>query len=248
MIVFYLDLEFCKISNSEISSSICETILDELYWELSELFQILYPKHIPPIARSCILDLDSSTSQKFSRHWIVHLPNGALFANAGEAGNFVKLLVGRLAEEIATGTLQKKRPMLAKYLFVKVKDKGGNTKTKETENESDKLSQHDQINENHGNLSHSDTTCIIDLGVYTRNRLFRLMGAAKYGKPPSAALRIAETNAFPFPFGFSNNNFYFPLLGERKKEEEQEETESGKDIQNDLVSFVCNDFCSEYFL
>ncbi len=50
--------------------------------------------------------------------------------------------------------------------------------------------------------------CFVDIGVYTRNRIFRILGSVKYGKPTSAALRIAEANEFPFPGGFGNELFY----------------------------------------
>ena len=38
-------------------------------------------------------------------------------------------------------------------------------------------------------------TCIIDLGVYTRNRLFRCLGSRKFGK--TAFLQISEENEYP---------------------------------------------------
>ena len=73
---------------------------------------------------------------------------------------------------------------------------------------------------------------------YTRNRLFRLLGSNKFGKPadagkkrlandsycdakqqtqpidllPPSALRIAEANEFPFPNGFGNAKFYLPEM------------------------------------
>ena len=195
-------MEFCTQSNPDISPTLCERILDELFLELSHQLHIIYPT-IPKITRSSIVDLDSSTLQKFSRHWIVHLPNHTLFANTNDMGKFVKYFVGQLAEQIATGTLQDKRPVLSKYLFINAKQ-----------------------NSTHANT----TTCIIDLGVYTRNRLFRLLGASKYGKSPSAALRIAKTNQFPFPNGFDNDKFYFPSLEQKKG------NDNDKSIMDSLVS------------
>jgi hypothetical protein len=60
-------------------------------------------------------------------------------------------------------------------------------------------------------------THFIDTGVYTRNRIFRLLGSTKFGKPTNAALRIADTNRYPFPIGFDNTKFYRPAItsGER---------------------------------
>jgi Herpesviridae UL52/UL70 DNA primase len=37
-------------------------------------------------------------------------------------------------------------------------------------------------------------TCLLDLGVYTRNRIFRLLGSCKFGKP--ATLHISRSNQF----------------------------------------------------
>ena len=56
--------------------------------------------------------------------------------------------------------------------------------------------------------SSSPKVCFVDTGVYTRNRVFRILGSVKYGKPPSAALRIASTNEYPFPKIFRNSLFY----------------------------------------
>jgi hypothetical protein len=57
------------------------------------------------------------------------------------------------------------------------------------------------------------------MGVYTRNRLFRLLGSSKFGKPPSAALFIASTNEFAFPQGFSNESFYVPDMEQSRGKE-----------------------------
>jgi uncharacterized membrane protein YgcG len=46
--------------------------------------------------------------------------------------------------------------------------------------------------------------CFIDLGVYTKNRVFRILGSTKFGKSHTAVLRIAAANQFPFPPAFNN--------------------------------------------
>ena len=152
---------------------------------VEELCQGLLREYGIQVDRTAFIDLDSSTDKKFSRHLIVHLPDHALFADACEVGVFVKRVVGTLAEEIANGALQSRRPVLARHLYVRTK-------------------------EGKGTVVAENNTCFVDLGVYTRNRLFRLLGSAKYGKPSSAALRIASANAFPFPHGFANDRFYVP--------------------------------------
>ena len=155
--------------------------------------------------------MDSSTSKKFSRHFIVHLPNGELFEDAPTCGIFVKNFVGRLAEEVATGEMvtKKKRPTLAKYLFV-------NNKVCEDQN-SINITSSRTPDETSSQIEEKKHTCFIDTGVYTRNRLFRILGSVKYGKPSSAALRIASANKFKFPSGFGNDNFYEPCFASNIK-------------------------------
>ena len=171
----YFDLEFSKIANPNVTEDETEQLMKEF---IEELEVELRSVHGLNITRSNVVDLESSTSTKFSRHLIVHLPNGTLFPDAVAAGRFVKAFVGRLAEEQATGILESRRPALYNLLFVSVP-------------KSEKK------------------TCFVDLGVYTRNRLFRLLGSSKCGKPASAALHIATTNQFPF-INFTNASFYAP--------------------------------------
>ena len=195
----YLDLEFSKQTNS-ISDVEAESLLTELFEELRDELSVTYD--LAPITRADIVDLNSSTEKKFSRHWIVHLPNGVLFRHNVEVGKFMRKLISRLADLQATGQLDH-RPHLSKYFVVQTS-------------------------------SAEDATCFVDLGVYTRNRLFRLLGSSKYGKPASASLRIAETNQFAFPSDFSNDDFYAPSLMRRP---ETKELPIDVDIDNHVQQF-----------
>ena len=187
----YLDLEFTRAANPDINDDVAEQLVTELIQELSLSLKQVYGFDVD---RSAFVDLDSSTPKKFSRHLIVHLPHESLFVDAPAVGSFIRHVVGRLAEEIATGELQRRRPILAKHLFVRTKERDAGEAPDATL----------QVG------FADDTTCFIDIGVYTRNRLFRLLASAKYGKPSSAALRIATANTFPFPKGFANDRFYVP--------------------------------------
>ena len=176
----YLDIEFNLDSNQEISP-VREALMDELWLELQAEIQCQFP-NIGKVERSHLVDLDSSTTAKFSRHWILH--TRCLFTDNAAVGTFVHNFISRLATAKANRSLETSdRPLLQKYLFVNPPASGRNQQQQQ---------------------------CLIDLGVYTRNRLFRLLGSSKYGKPPSAALRIADRNAFPFPPGFTNASFYMP--------------------------------------
>ena len=202
-------MEFAKSPNPNLSPpDIAERVLHELFDELVREFHIVYDVVDIPPDRSTLVDLDSSTPAKFSRHWILHLPGGALFPDAREAGVFVRGFVSRLMEERSNGELRSRgRDLLADNLLVYTDNDDAN---ENAENDDD-----DIINNN--NNKGRRQTHFIDMGVYTRNRIFRLLGSTKFGKPPSAALRIAETNRYPFPTGFDNAKFYRPAiaLGEK---------------------------------
>lgn len=180
----YFDLEFCKVSNPQISSNEGEMLMTEFIQELCDEFFLV---HEIKVNRSDIVDLDSTTEKKFSRHLIVHLPNQQLFADARSAGVFAKTFVERLAHELSIGKLAERRETLAQHLFVKQKP---------------------STHSNNESTVSSRESCFVDLGVYTRNRLFRILGSTKFGKPSTAALRIAARNEFTFPVGFNNSKFY----------------------------------------
>lgn len=194
-VVYSPDLEYCKKSNAHISNTESEILMTEFIEELCSQFLMVYNI---TLTRSCVVDLDSSTSKKFSRHLIVHLPSGELFADALSAGSFAKQFVSRLADELASGILVERHSTLARYLFVNSKP----GKAEETA----------VMRDGCDNKNPTKMTCFVDLGVYTRNRLFRLLGSSKFGNPASAALRIAEANEFQFSQEFDNSNFYISTL------------------------------------
>jgi len=154
----YFDLEFPKEYNEGVNE---DALLEEFYLELAAEFREYYGVIL---LRSQIIDLDSSSDQKFSRHWIIDLDDEGLFEDGPTAGRFVKRLVSRLAEEQGTNELHSRRPTLAKHLFVNTRES-------------------------------QKTSCFIDLGVYTRNRLFRCYGSSKFGK--THTLKAASSNQYP---------------------------------------------------
>lgn len=204
----YFDLEYSKECN-QISTQESEMLMTEFIDELCHEFRLV---HDITMNRSCVVDLESSTEKKFSRHLIIHLPNGELFADTYSAGVFVKRFVGRLVYELSTGMLATRHVTLAKCLFVKNQStRSAEQKSVESEKSGDTLYRvADNQQEREGGKMIEKLSCFVDLGVYTRNRLFRLMGSTKWGKCASAALRIADANKFCFPTGFSNSKFYLP--------------------------------------
>jgi hypothetical protein len=198
----YFDLEFAKEIN-KITHDESEMLMTDFIDELCSEFQSTYDISL---SRSYIVDLDSSTEKKFSRHLIVHLPNGQLFADAISAGLFVKRFVGRLAEELSSGALEERRAILAKHLFVNKRAHKSDVHVLKSGYSAEFVTDASQKK-----FDHKESMCFVDLGVYSRNRLFRLMGSTKFGHDSSAALRIANANMFPFPPGFDNTTFYLPL-------------------------------------
>jgi len=239
-------LEFSKPANPHIKANQIETLLHELVVELCTEIRTVFNI---TIGRNDIVDLESSTEKKFSRHFIVHFPTGELFADAVECGVFVKSFVGRLAEEVATGELYGRSPVLAQCLFVysqvskstttppsRSSVVGSNTDEKHNEDGPTEDHPSPQISQRQSYLKEPSTsskmdntrkqTCFIDTGVYTRNRIFRLMGSVKYGKPTSGTLRVSSTNQFPFGDTFGNEHFFAPL---------SESNDSSKIPENDMV-------------
>eukprot|EP00557_Chaetoceros_sp_GSL56_P008669 CAMPEP_0176494752 /NCGR_PEP_ID=MMETSP0200_2-20121128/10281_1 /TAXON_ID=947934 /ORGANISM="Chaetoceros sp., Strain GSL56" /LENGTH=597 /DNA_ID=CAMNT_0017892565 /DNA_START=47 /DNA_END=1837 /DNA_ORIENTATION=+ len=183
----YFDIEYNKKANPTIDGKTNETLLNEFFDELqTEVFNVFKLS----IDRASIVDMDSSTESKFSHHVIVHMPNKELFRNNIECGIFVKNFISRLAEEVATGIMKKDKgkDTLHDHFFVYNKDI---------------LDQNIRKIENMSQFK----TCIVDTGVYTRNRIFRILGSTKYGKPATAALRISASNKFPFPAMNQNGIF-----------------------------------------
>jgi Herpesviridae UL52/UL70 DNA primase len=123
-------------------------------------------------------------------------------------GIFVRQWVGRLAQEHATGRLQQSSPALHECLFF---NKPGAPEQTSSSSSSSSADHANAVSAAAATVA-DRVSCVIDTGVYTRNRLFRLLGSCKHGKPATAALRIAQNNQFPFPSAFGNHCFYPPAL------------------------------------
>ncbi len=202
----YFDLEYSKQHNSAVPEV---KLLRELEEELATELQLHYGKILPKLKSCQIVNLDSSNEKKFSRHWVIHLVKSEtypsndtrsastreyLFKDAPTVGRFVKRMVGRLADDMAA--------------------EGGDFAGKRPA-----LSQHLFVN----TKDSTKQTCFIDLGVYTRNRLFRCLGSSKKGK--STKLKVVQRESDNETEGDkdgecenSGERLYFPLTMPEKKE------------------------------
>lgn len=168
----YFDLEFYKEENPGLQGTeILQEFIHLVCFYLLKIFNI-------NCSRGEIFDLDSSTEQKFSRHLIFHFPD-AVFVNNVECGNFVSYI-----HEMAKRKLTKDG-LLQPF----------GTKSVDVDSEQVILPP-ENIKVEQLFLNNKDGSIVFfaDLGVYTRNRNFRLLGSTKFGK--NAHLVVSDENGF----------------------------------------------------
>lgn len=150
----YFDLEFSRVENPNHEPHVVAEAFVELLNQFCDL------RFGQLIDRSTFYDLDSTNSEKFSKHIIVKKliskfassTNLAFHSNA-QAGCFVKLFMEFVREQREAGDL------LAKQLFVNAKPRKGKEMNAERE-----------------------VVPVVDESVYTRNRCFRVLFSSKFGK------------------------------------------------------------------
>ncbi|CAJ0942112.1 unnamed protein product [Ranitomeya imitator] len=142
-----------------------------------------------------VLNLDSSTDEKFSRHLIFVLPNAAFKDNI-HVGNFIKAALRPVLSVNGCTVTSKaslcERPMndCAEHCENKKKRSSQKVSTEFpcTANQEFDLSPLIVQDKNGG------VQLFIDLGVYTKNRNFRLYKSSKLGK--NVTFEVAEDNLF----------------------------------------------------
>ena len=136
----YFDLEFSRDRNPhlELDAQKEQALVDAFVTICIAFMRQLL---LVSCERDDVIDLDSSTAQKFSRHLIFRIPGRAWASNA-ECGRFVR----RLAADLHVRQME---PMIAQF-YVATEKPG--------------------------------RSLFVDMGVYTRNRNFRLMKSSKLGK------------------------------------------------------------------
>jgi hypothetical protein len=171
----YFDLEFSLTENPALDGeALTKKWVHLVLWKLYEYFSLLVSFHD-------VIDLDSSTETKFSRHITIIIKDSIrgsishsssssdeiLFLNNIEVGAFVFAVINDILIDNGQST-QPRRGF--EDLWVQ---KDGKRET-----------------------------CFVDLGVYTKNRAFRLFSSSKYGK--KTALKIACQVRIP------HHSYYLP--------------------------------------
>ncbi|XP_048647864.1 DNA-directed primase/polymerase protein isoform X3 [Marmota marmota marmota] len=216
----YFDLEFNKPANPEADGKKMVALLIEYVCKaLQELYNV-------SCSSEDVFNLDSSTDEKFSRHLIFQLHDVAFKDNV-HVGNFVRKILQPafhfIASEDDDRILEitnhesshfseaplKQGSSLNKMLTVKDMGESWALNLEELE----RLGSADKSGPDLSFLivknNMGEKHLFVDLGVYTRNRNFRLYKSSKIGK--RVALEVAEDNKF-FPKqskSISEENQYF---------------------------------------
>ncbi|NXQ65269.1 PRIPO protein, partial [Quiscalus mexicanus] len=200
----YFDLEFYKPANPDADGkSMVMKLIELVSQKLKEFYDV-------NCSSEDVLNLDSSTDEKFSRH-LIFLPQKTVFKDNTHIGNFVRTILqpairlmqsraavipteeagnvfqcsagagldGSLTNLPAVEDDSKDRPAIAHE-----------TKDVEMPHQGENLDFSFLIvNDKEGNKQ-----LFVDLGVYTKNRNFRMYKSSKAGK--NVILKIAEDNKF----------------------------------------------------
>lgn len=201
----YFDLEFNKLANPEADGKKMVALLIE---HVCKALQEFYGVNC---SAEDVLNLDSSTNEKFSRHLIFQLHDVAFKDNV-HVGNFVKKIL-QPAFHLLAGEDDDMIPETVDHGFshfpgtqVKQGISLSETSTDKDIGESwslnsEKLERLGAAKQSSPDLSFlvvknntGEKHLFVDLGVYTRNRNFRLYKSSKIGK--YVALEVAEDNRF----------------------------------------------------
>lgn len=170
----YFDIEYARKENPDLDGlMILETFIEYVSYCLFKQFHI-------NSSRCNVVDLDSSTESKFSRHLVFHFDENLVFVNNVACGKFVKDICHSLKSFLSTGKSNE-------FLPVQISN----------ENSEKNLFQH--LNGKLSSLmvkSGESETFLCDLAVYSKNRNFRLYKSSKVTK--KVPLIISDENKFIF--------------------------------------------------
>ncbi|XP_076874353.1 DNA-directed primase/polymerase protein-like isoform X1 [Brachyhypopomus gauderio] len=174
----YFDLEFHKASNTHLDGKKMVALLIQYVCEkLAETYDL-------QCSAEHVLNLDSSTAEKFSRHLIFLLPNST-FRDNRHVGRFIHDILKPALNSLQNCT---EAPETTPSPSEDDGDQSEEPQAKRRKDEEDDLS-FLIVKTNDGKKQ-----LFVDLGVYTKNRNFRLYKSSKLGK--NAAFTVAEDNTF----------------------------------------------------
>ncbi|KAM6132642.1 LOW QUALITY PROTEIN: DNA-directed primase/polymerase protein [Pterocles gutturalis] len=200
----YFDLEFYKPANPGADGkSMVAKLIELVSQKLKELYDV-------SCSAKDVLNLDSTTDEKFSRH-LIFLPQKTVFKDNIHVGNFVRTILQpaiRLTESKAAVMIPEEGAGHVSQCCAEAGLGGSPANLTAMENASnwpaiahktkDMETSHQEENSEFSflivNDKEGDKQLFVDLGVYTRNRNFRMYKSSKAGK--NVILKIAEDNKF----------------------------------------------------
>ncbi|NWY61143.1 PRIPO protein, partial [Chionis minor] len=202
----YFDLEFHKPANPGADGkSMVAKLIELVSQKLKELYDV-------NCSAKDVLNLDSSTDEKFSRH-LIFLPQKTVFKDNINVGNFVRTILQpaiRLMESKAAVAIPEGG---AEDVFQCSAETVGSDSSltnptagedpsqgwpaiacKTKDMETPRQGENSEFSFLIVNDKGGDKQLFVDLGVYTKNRNFRMYKSSKAGK--NVILKIAEDNKF----------------------------------------------------
>lgn len=187
----YFDLEYSKRDNPEtdgnyLTSKWIQLVLFKIY----ELFGLSFDE-------KCIVVLDSSTSEKFSKHVMLNTfisPHKDIFIPVYFKNNSnIGLLVEHILHDITYPFNHSASNESNNNMSSSINNNAFNSKMRIPKPEYEDL---------WVNASGTSGTavvrksCFVDLGVYSRNRAFRIFGCSKYGKHVTLKLNLHDKKLY----------------------------------------------------
>ncbi|XP_016041289.1 DNA-directed primase/polymerase protein isoform X2 [Erinaceus europaeus] len=201
----YFDLEFSKLVNPRADGKkMVALLIEHVCKALQELYRV-------NCSAKDVINLDSSTDEKFSRHLIFQLQDVA-FKNNIHVGNFVRKILqptfqlianeggDRIPETTRLGSSHFSEAPIKQAISCNeiAPDKGIGESWVLNSKKLKRLGSAEQSSPDLSFLvvknDSGEKHLFVDLGVYTRNRNFRLYKSSKIGK--NVTLEIAEDNKF----------------------------------------------------
>ncbi|KAG8453690.1 hypothetical protein GDO86_000356 [Hymenochirus boettgeri] len=188
----YFDLEFYKPANPGADGrKMVSLVIEYFSKKLEEFYGI-------KCSSECVLNLDSSTEEKFSRHLIFVLPDAAFKDNI-HVGHFIKTVAQPMLSLIAS------KDIIAGQSMQGAHETASLPKAEDLNGYSIKPSYVRPVKEGPSTEEYDLSSLIvknkyggsqafIDQGVYTKNRNFRLYKSSKLGK--NVPFELAEDNKF----------------------------------------------------
>ena len=171
----YFDIEFKHQFNQTLNGN------DVLLTFIAYVCHCIYQEFKIYCTKNNVIDLTSSTEQKFSRHLVFHHPE-LLFEDNIQCGEFVKEICFSLRSYLMTGLHNKFLPMNVTKHIPEI-----------SKNDLNDIMIYNEKNEK---------MFLCDLCVYTKNRNFRIFKSSKVSK--NVPLIISNENKFKFkskPYG-----------------------------------------------